>query len=184
MTERGKLVMLNDYRMLKTIGKGAFGEVKLAALQKPGADYERYAVKIIRRQFLMGGRKSLGNRLDRSPGMDSSPSPANNSPASRFFGTGNSTGSDKDDSIAARVKQEIAIMKQLTHPNLVQLIEILDDPDSRCLYLVMEYVEAGPIMTFDINTNTFKCTLTGGVMLESMASRVFKYHTCSSMHVY
>eukprot|EP01006_Ploeotia_vitrea_P043579 TRINITY_DN66746_c6_g6_i2.p1 TRINITY_DN66746_c6_g6~~TRINITY_DN66746_c6_g6_i2.p1 ORF type:complete len:299 (-),score=28.68 TRINITY_DN66746_c6_g6_i2:110-1006(-) len=40
---------------------------------------------------------------------------------------------------------EIAIMKALKHPSIVRLYEVIDDPDNDKLYLVMEYVEKGPI---------------------------------------
>ena len=37
--------------------------------------------------------------------------------------------------------REIAIMKKLSHPNVVHLVEVIDDPSSDNLLLVMEYVE-------------------------------------------
>eukprot|EP00510_Aplanochytrium_minuta_P005189 CAMPEP_0184024882 /NCGR_PEP_ID=MMETSP0954-20121128/12412_1 /TAXON_ID=627963 /ORGANISM="Aplanochytrium sp, Strain PBS07" /LENGTH=150 /DNA_ID=CAMNT_0026308425 /DNA_START=11 /DNA_END=460 /DNA_ORIENTATION=- len=37
-------------------------------------------------------------------------------------------------------------MKKLKHPNLVQLHEILDDPNERQLYIVMQYIDGGPVM--------------------------------------
>ncbi|KAG2495613.1 hypothetical protein HYH03_006213 [Edaphochlamys debaryana] len=37
--------------------------------------------------------------------------------------------------------REIAILKRLSHPNIVQLVEVIDDPASDCLLLVMGYVE-------------------------------------------
>lgn len=37
--------------------------------------------------------------------------------------------------------REIAILKRLSHPNIVQLVEVIDDPGSDCLLLVMGYVE-------------------------------------------
>jgi serine/threonine protein kinase len=43
------------------------------------------------------------------------------------------------------VKREIAIMKQLDHPNIVRLHEVLDDDRSEKLYLALEYVEGGAL---------------------------------------
>lgn len=45
------------------------------------------------------------------------------------------------------LRNEIAIMKLLDHPNIVRLHEIIDDNDTGSLYLVMDYVEGGPIMS-------------------------------------
>lgn len=44
------------------------------------------------------------------------------------------------------IKEEIAIMKKLNHPNLVALIEVLDDPTEDSLYMVMEMCKKGVIM--------------------------------------
>lgn len=38
------------------------------------------------------------------------------------------------------VKREIAIMKKLRHPNVVKLVEVLDQEGDDAIYLVMEYV--------------------------------------------
>ncbi|KAL5565654.1 hypothetical protein UlMin_028818 [Ulmus minor] len=39
------------------------------------------------------------------------------------------------------VLREVLIMKMLDHPNIVNLIEVIDDPDSDNFYMVLEYVE-------------------------------------------
>ena len=44
------------------------------------------------------------------------------------------------------IKEEIAVMKKLNHPNLVSLIEVLDDPDEDSLYMVLEMCKKGVIM--------------------------------------
>lgn len=44
------------------------------------------------------------------------------------------------------IKEEIAIMKKLNHPNLVSLIEVLDDPSEDSLYMVLEMCKKGVIM--------------------------------------
>ncbi|KXZ44054.1 hypothetical protein GPECTOR_74g668 [Gonium pectorale] len=41
--------------------------------------------------------------------------------------------------------REIAILKRLSHPNIVQLVEVIDDPASDCLLLVMGYVEGATL---------------------------------------
>ncbi|KAH0538733.1 hypothetical protein FGG08_004685 [Glutinoglossum americanum] len=44
------------------------------------------------------------------------------------------------------IREEIAIMKKLNHNNLVQLIEVLDDPEEDSLYMVLEMCKKGVIM--------------------------------------
>ena len=44
------------------------------------------------------------------------------------------------------IREEIAIMKKLNHPSLVQLIEVLDDPEEDSLYMVLEMCKKGVIM--------------------------------------
>eukprot|EP00271_Cylindrocystis_brebissonii_P007747 TRINITY_DN21415_c0_g1_i2.p1 TRINITY_DN21415_c0_g1~~TRINITY_DN21415_c0_g1_i2.p1 ORF type:complete len:461 (+),score=78.02 TRINITY_DN21415_c0_g1_i2:193-1575(+) len=43
------------------------------------------------------------------------------------------------------VMREVAILKQLDHPNVVTLVEVIDDPESNKLYLVLQYVEGGSL---------------------------------------
>jgi calcium/calmodulin-dependent protein kinase kinase 2 len=44
------------------------------------------------------------------------------------------------------IKEEIAIMKKLNHPNVVSLIEVLDDPTQDLLYMVMEMCKKGAVI--------------------------------------
>lgn len=44
------------------------------------------------------------------------------------------------------IREEIACMKKLNHPNLVQLIEVLDDPEEDSLYMVLEMCRKGIVM--------------------------------------
>lgn len=39
------------------------------------------------------------------------------------------------------VLREVSIMKLMEHPNLINLIEVIDDPESDRFYMVLEYVE-------------------------------------------
>ncbi|KAL0208098.1 hypothetical protein P9112_010685 [Eukaryota sp. TZLM1-RC] len=45
------------------------------------------------------------------------------------------------------IQSEIAIMKKLSHPNIVPLIEAIDDPTNAKMYLVMEYFPKGPVLS-------------------------------------
>ncbi|CAM8961529.1 unnamed protein product [Rhodiola kirilowii] len=57
------------------------------------------------------------------------------------------------------VLREVLIMKTLRHPNIVNLVEVIDDPSSDNFYMVLEYVESkwvcegtGPACSLDENT--------------------------------
>ena len=41
------------------------------------------------------------------------------------------------------VKKEIAIMKKMRHPNIIRLYEVIDNPNSDKIYMVMEYAKNG-----------------------------------------
>jgi serine/threonine protein kinase len=45
----------------------------------------------------------------------------------------------------AALAREIAVMKKLKHRNVVPLYEVINDPESDKLYMVMKYVDQGPI---------------------------------------
>lgn len=69
-----------------------------------------------------------------------------------------------------KVRREIAILKKCRHPNVVRLIEVIDDPASKKVYLVLEYVELGEIAWRKLGPsgvlrrerNRLKNELTGG----------------------
>lgn len=44
-----------------------------------------------------------------------------------------------------KVKKEVAILKKARHPNVVSLLEVIDDPNLQKVYIVLEYVESGEI---------------------------------------
>ena len=44
-----------------------------------------------------------------------------------------------------KVKKEVAILKQARHPHVVALLEVIDDPSRKKVYIVLEWVERGEI---------------------------------------
>ncbi|XP_037955579.1 calcium/calmodulin-dependent protein kinase kinase 2 isoform X2 [Teleopsis dalmanni] len=50
-----------------------------------------------------------------------------------------------------RVYREIAVLKKLDHPNVVKLIEVLDDPNEDSLYMVFELVKLGEVLNIPTN---------------------------------
>ena len=51
---------------------------------------------------------------------------------------------------------EIAIMKRLDHPNIINMIEIIDDPNQEKIYMIMDYAELGSIMNWDYKKKSFE----------------------------
>ncbi|KAI1471702.1 kinase-like protein [Daldinia caldariorum] len=45
-----------------------------------------------------------------------------------------------------KTKREIAILKKIRHPNIVALLEIIDDPEFKKIYMVLEHVELGEVV--------------------------------------
>nr|CAD7409250.1 unnamed protein product [Timema poppensis] len=56
------------------------------------------------------------------------------------------------DSPLEKVYREIAILKKLDHPNIVKLVEVLDDPLEDHLYLVFELLERGEVLEVPTDT--------------------------------
>ncbi|EHK99272.1 putative Serine/threonine-protein kinase ssp1 [Glarea lozoyensis 74030] len=44
-----------------------------------------------------------------------------------------------------KTKREIAILKKIRHPNVVGLLEVIDDPELKKIYMVLEHVEYGEV---------------------------------------
>lgn len=108
--------VLNTYEILREIGRGEHGKVKLA---KNLINDELVAIKIV-------NRKSKNNR-----------------PTLRLRNKGehgiNSNEYEK------KIRREIAIMKKCRHKHIVRLKEVLDDVQSYKIYLVLEYLGKGEI---------------------------------------
>ncbi|KAF1974491.1 Pkinase-domain-containing protein [Bimuria novae-zelandiae CBS 107.79] len=131
---------INQYHIKQEIGRGSFGAVHLAVDQYG----QEYAVKEFSKSRL---RKRAQSNLLRRPSARRRRQGALaaglgfNSPLHRH-----SSGKDDEQNSLDLIKEEIAIMKKLNHPNLVSLIEVLDDPDEDSLYMVMEMCKKGVVM--------------------------------------
>lgn len=84
------ITFVNEYALMRTLGKGSFGKVKLAMNTM---DHQLYGLKLIPK-----------SRRRRRGTPDGSPQFAE-----------------------ADVMQEIDVMKQLSHPNIVRLVEVIGE---------------------------------------------------------
>jgi serine/threonine protein kinase len=75
-------------------------------------------------------------------------------------------------------------MKVLTHKNLVRLVEIINDKTSKHLYLVLEYMEGGPIVYLEPRSNKYVYRLTGRMMGESTARYLLLLCITTNMYYY
>ncbi|KAJ3327523.1 hypothetical protein HDU76_011645, partial [Blyttiomyces sp. JEL0837] len=122
--------MINKYMVVREIGRGCHGKVKLCVDVETG---ESYAIKIVekhaRRRFQ--SRFALSQRLAANNGGDSSSSAITNGEAMNPQ--------------LEKIKKEIAILKKVNHPNVVGLHEVIDDPQAEKIYLVLEYMAGGEV---------------------------------------
>ncbi|XP_066144580.1 calcium/calmodulin-dependent protein kinase kinase 1 isoform X1 [Euwallacea fornicatus] len=118
----GHYDQLNQYKLMDSIGQGSYGVVKLAYNQE---DDTHYAMKILSKKKLFKKSGIFGRLPPKKEGRSNS-SPVNN-PLDKVY-------------------REIAILKKLDHPNIVKLVEVLDDPDEDRLYLVFELLDRGQVL--------------------------------------
>lgn len=98
--------LINQYEILKELGRGEHGKVKLG---RHVTTRQKVAIKIVQRYSKRRRLGKLGNPED-------------------------------------KVKKEVAILKKARHPNVVSLLEVIDDPNRQKVYIVLEYVENGEII--------------------------------------
>ncbi|KAF7954967.1 uncharacterized protein EAE97_000226 [Botrytis byssoidea] len=134
---------INQYIIKDEIGRGSFGAVHLAVDQY-GTEF---AVKEFSKSRL---RKRAQSNILRRPHYVRRPG---HLAAGSGFNSSLHRHSASDIHINEQrgnplylIKEEIAIMKKLNHPNLVSLIEVLDDPEEDSLYMVLEMCKKGVVM--------------------------------------
>ena len=129
---------INQFVIQDEIGRGSYGAVHLGSDQF-GNEYaiKEFSKMRLRKQAQSNILKHGPHRPLRRSGLDA-PLKPNSSGGSARAG-------EKDDALYL-IREEVAIMKKLNHPNLVQLIEVLDDPEEDSLYMVLEMCKKGVVM--------------------------------------
>ena len=72
------------------------------------------------------------------------------------------------------VINEISVMKLLNHPNVIKMVEVLEDPVKEKVYIVEEYCQKGQIIDWDENKMVFKSCRDGKALAEKEIARVFR----------
>jgi len=117
--------IINQYTLLSEIGEGSFSKVKLCVDVKT---QKYYAAKVIKKKELASKRK--GFKRDNEGKLI----------VNNYL---------KD------ALREIAILKKIECPNIIQLREIIHDNENESIWLIMDFAENGTILDFDDETQTF-----------------------------
>lgn len=119
---------INEFTLIKVIGAGSFGTVYHATDGKMD-----FALKAVNKSKLR--KISMGNEV-------------------RGRGRGRGLGT-KFGSVTGRtnpidlVRKEIAIFKKMNHPNIVKLLQVINDDENDLLYMVYEYCKNGAVMNIN-----------------------------------
>lgn len=145
--------LINDYVVLDKIGKGSFGKVKLAF---DPHNCRMVAIKVVRKPSLeklqqvgmsakvtASSSEGFGSMADLSGDVSDASQTENMAEVAlrrRSLGIGAA-----DITKMEALQREVAVMKKLRHKHIVSLYEVIDDPETEKLYLVMQYIDDGSI---------------------------------------
>eukprot|EP00049_Salpingoeca_infusionum_P021648 m.4044 g.4044 ORF g.4044 m.4044 type:complete len:1109 (+) comp4395_c0_seq2:581-3907(+) len=138
---------INQYRMFKLLGKGAFGTVRLAR------DLDKNIVCAVKCMSKRRMRKltfcKRGGTPRRPPPRSATSSPSPASTPTTPVGTSRSTASNSSMQGCDELQREIDILKLINHKYIVQLFEVINDPAHDLVYMVMELLPNGPVMALE-----------------------------------
>ncbi|RDA95746.1 hypothetical protein CP533_5073 [Ophiocordyceps camponoti-saundersi (nom. inval.)] len=134
---------VNQYTITEEIGRGSFGSVHRAVDQFG----KEFAVKEFSKSRLR--KRAQSHLLRLGPhGLPRHVATHDGSLTPQL----KSLRADERNDALFFIREEIAIMKKLDHPNLVQLIELLDDPEEDSLYMVLEMCKKGVVMNVGLDS--------------------------------
>ena len=154
---------LNQYQLHERLGEGSSAVVYRAEDTCSG---QQFAIKEISRLRMKrqtrrlpvispGSRRSssrrhqLGTSSSRVTDGSSSPSAESSAGTSSALVVSHQSVPDADGMDA--IRREIAILKQVDHPHIIRLFEVLDDPNIDMLYMVFELCAKGPLMRIELD---------------------------------
>ncbi|RHY01297.1 hypothetical protein DYB36_006247 [Aphanomyces astaci] len=133
---------VNEYFMMESLGKGAFAKVKRCERRVENAQPRPFAAKIMSKSALQRMKEYV--RVGESMRAV--------------------TALDK-------VEAEIEVMRTLYHRNIVLLFEVINDPGSDKIYLILEYMSTGPCMVYNSVSKAFHSPITRGPLTEEWAKQ-------------
>lgn len=143
--------MLNQYLLKEEIGRGSYGTVLLAEDSVTGREF---AIKEFSKARLRKRNHSAIMRRPRGGHLGGAGQGRGGRPilASRRSVT-NIHNAEAAGNPLFLIRSEIAIMKKLDHENVIDLLEVLDDPEGDSLYMVLELCKKGVIMNIGFGAN-------------------------------
>eukprot|EP01135_Chromosphaera_perkinsii_P007374 Nk52_evm22s805 gene=Nk52_evmTU22s805 len=132
----GAKKILTDYKLVKTIGTGAFSKVKLAIHKKTG---EKVAIKIVSKKRLEAKKKGSAARAaaNRKPG---DPEPAPRPKPHDYV----EEGSEATNDFFMNISREVRLLQLLEQPNVIKLYQVIQTEGE--IYIIMQYAEGGEMI--------------------------------------
>ncbi|ORY27668.1 kinase-like domain-containing protein [Naematelia encephala] len=149
--------MVNQYRIGKRLGKGAYASVELAVDVGTGVEYavKEFSKSRMHYQALQARQRQAARRRGRRSEI------SGHAPGDDGIGNMNAILPRKpaaaDDPLGL-IRREIAVMKKLDHPNIVHLYEAISMPNADALFLVLEYMPGGVLMEVQVGPASAKAS--------------------------
>lgn len=143
--------MLNQYLLKEEIGRGSYGTVLLAEDSTTGREF---AIKEFSKARLRKRNQSAILRRPRGANFGAAEKSRGGRPIlpSRRSVTDIHKSEEAGNPLFL-IRSEIAIMKKLDHENVIDLLEVLDEPEGDSLYMVLELCKKGVIMNIGFGAN-------------------------------
>jgi len=166
-----KRTILNNYILLDVIGTGSYAEVRLC---KEKLTDRLYAMKIINKIALRHKAtlpSGISPKQHDDVGVDDKALHApSHSDVARSKALATPCGTTLHD-----VEREVGIMRKLSHPHVLHLHEVMDDPRVNKIYLVLEYMKQGDLLhLLNGDANKYHCD----VMTDTQLWHVFRQVAC------
>jgi len=157
--DTGRVVGVADLTFIRTLGAGSYGRVKLATRKKKMMHKLRQSLQDLG-DAVVGAVISPTSAYSNGGGDDHDEGHKQQLYAVKIFSksilkrmrtmTREGPGRRMRVSTALdKVYAEVALMKKLNHPNIVALHDVYDSEEMDAMYMVLEYVTGGEVMSYD-----------------------------------
>ena len=139
---------VNQYLIKSEIGRGSFGAVHLA-IDQNGIEFamKEFSKSRLKKRALSAIMRQVHPDREGLSNTTICPEPTI---SIRRNTVANLYDANNLNDPTHLISEEVAIMEKLNHPNLVKLVEILNDPEDDSLYMVLELCSKGVLMQVGI----------------------------------